>query len=1144
LAVTGDPLWRDSALTVARDTAAAVEALVRVGGHGARVAEAVQEIGAAPADSAELRARRAELVTRRAAGGPAEGQALVDGLLAERGDDGGWATAPRYASDPLTTARAIRALAAAGRPAEVAEAWGWLESAQNADGGWPWQVGGPSSTVATLEVLLTARLQAPNDFWAWPAVARGVAWALSRQRGDGFGDLYPEIVATALFLQLTLDQPVDPDLRHGAVTYLASRQQSDGSWQGSPYKTGLVVSAVAPSFLPDFGVEGSELSVEPESPYETEQATARAAIRNFGETSDAALVFRWRVLPLGSETPVFVLDGSAVPPAAGDVVTVEAELPSDFVPGRYRLRVEIDPDGLGGERSRANNRAEVPFTVRAHPPGVDLVLTDRDIAAAPDAVASSPQVLEVSGVVRNEGLTSAPSTEIAVYDAAVNPLGTGPAGRLGTVTVDVPSLDFAPFSVAVELTDARGHQLMVSVDPESRLDDADRFNQRATVLVPLQLRPDLAVVEFSAAPSALALGETTRLTAEIRNVGTVPLADFDVIFERAEGADPVLIQRLSVTGPLAPGGAMELTAEWSPNRAGVFELAAEVDPSGVTGDADPGNDRRQTTVDVAGSGLPNLRVTPDDLELDPVRPQQGQPVTFRARVGNPSAVDAPAFSVELWLDAPTAGAGGTRLVDEAVPGRAAGGGVAVEATVPVESFDERLFFAVVDPADAVAEFSELDNEAFLIARVDGLPDLQLSRGGVDVTPEFPRQGETLRFSVDVRNGGDQPAPASTLELLGAVDTVLLSAPVGALAAGEATLVDVEWDPAGAVGELGLALRVVGPPGFDELDAANNRVDVPLTVQDGDLAVARQIFSPNGDGVRDTATVFFRGGVDGVRLVDGAGLVVRTLDVTPGGQSAEWDGRDDGGEVVPDGVYRVRADLDGRQLETWAAVDNNLSAVGERLAEKLVVGFVEPQIPGDGPDAGRFTSRIGNPLTDEVYLVERRPAPGGGADGAALVRFAGGDLLDIGPYPDPSAPVRSASLAGDLFVIGEFGGERLLRYPGAVEQALSPPGGFGTPWISPDGRWLLWLSFFDKSLVLQELGGAGAVHDHRPTAGSGNPCGYSLRWTGRSRAVVSVVVDGGDAYFVEIDAGAEPPTFHAVEAEGAVDACGGGGFERG
>jgi flagellar hook assembly protein FlgD len=95
----------------------------------------------------------------------------------------------------------------------------------------------------------------------------------------------------------------------------------------------------------------------------------------------------------------------------------------------------------------------------------------------------------------------------------------------------------------------------------------------------------------------------------------------------------------------------------------------------------------------------------------------------------------------------------------------------------------------------------------------------------------------------------------------------------------------------------------------------------LGVPDADASVvsarvSRTYFSPNGDGVFDTVTLTWTGSgalvhvlVEVRRADQTTGQpALRTLDLgsrTAGADSAIWDGRDDGGTVVPDAQYLLR-----------------------------------------------------------------------------------------------------------------------------------------------------------------------------------------------------------------------------------------------
>lgn len=74
---------------------------------------------------------------------------------------------------------------------------------------------------------------------------------------------------------------------------------------------------------------------------------------------------------------------------------------------------------------------------------------------------------------------------------------------------------------------------------------------------------------------------------------------------------------------------------------------------------------------------------------------------------------------------------------------------------------------------------------------------------------------------------------------------------------------------------------------------------------------RTAFSPNGDGIQDDVAAFYTLSEDGrvtAALENSAGLVVRTLiqeqDQTDGQHAATWDGRDDSGQIVADGLYQL------------------------------------------------------------------------------------------------------------------------------------------------------------------------------------------------------------------------------------------------
>lgn len=79
-----------------------------------------------------------------------------------------------------------------------------------------------------------------------------------------------------------------------------------------------------------------------------------------------------------------------------------------------------------------------------------------------------------------------------------------------------------------------------------------------------------------------------------------------------------------------------------------------------------------------------------------------------------------------------------------------------------------------------------------------------------------------------------------------------------------------------------------------------------------LSTDQPLFSPNGDGRFDTVTAFYLLSEPAdvtAEVLNAAGQRVRLLaqdqPQAPGQHALTWDGRDDGGQMVPDGTYRLR-----------------------------------------------------------------------------------------------------------------------------------------------------------------------------------------------------------------------------------------------
>jgi hypothetical protein len=138
----------------------------------------------------------------------------------------------------------------------------------------------------------------------------------------------------------------------------------------------------------------------------------------------------------------------------------------------------------------------------------------------------------------------------------------------------------------------------------------------------------------------------------------------------------------------------------------------------------------------------------------------------------------------------------------------------------------------------------------------------------------------------------------------------------------------------------------------------------------------EYISPNGDGLQDSAHVRYETTVPvttEITLANEAGTAIRHLTrthVDPGVYSLDWDGRDDGGAVVPDGRFELR--VDGTEV-SHVIVDDTLPEVS--VAE-LAAGCMD--VPGElKPFGGGFDVNVADVNFVDWTLEERVAGSGDG-----------------------------------------------------------------------------------------------------------------------------------------------------------------------
>ncbi|MFZ5863148.1 MAG: CARDB domain-containing protein [Nitrospirota bacterium] len=874
---------------------------------------------------------------------------------------GGWGLRRGYLSDPLDTALALRALADVGQASGllgrridveirgtrylgVQPDIGLLLSTQNEDGGWGLKPGASSSILATAAVMRLGERYADSHLNA--ALASAFAWLSAQQRADGgFGDHASTPYETAEAALILLKTTFPKASLIAALDYLRGTQLADGSWNESVYQTALAIRALKTAELPNASVSASQIVMMPASPVEGQAVALRVHVAN-----DGVQEFRDVVVRIFDGDPAAggALIGSDVtipllPPLAQ--VPVEVVWDTTGLAGEHRIVVVVDPDNAIVEYNEADNRAEKTIVVRTPPVEPDLAVVTADLAFLPVFLQTIPQSEILSVRVTNNGQTAASGVVLRVYDG--DPATTGV--QVGETTVDVPGRGHAPASVSFDVTRTGSHRYWVVLDPTNAIVEADETNNRAAITLPVQSTLDFFVnpASVTLSQSPIALGTNLVVSATVGNSGTTDAfgVQLRVSLDDPAGAIDLGTQTLDL-----PSGAMRpVSITWRTSRAVTgAPVVIRIDADDRFPENSEANNAASVPLTVQGSTAPNLRVAYQDLVVS-APTDQGGTATISVPVSNNGFADATNVDVVFYEGAPEAGGvaiGATQRITSLAPGAQ----TLVSTTWgPIQAAGTRLITVVVDPVNALSEFDEEDNSAFVTAIVRSRPDLSVTGASLAFSPAFPRAGDVVAITASVSNLGDQPAsnvrarffdgdPASGGAQIG-TDQVIATIP--GLGQGQVQAAYTASD----LGTRAIWVQVDPLNEIVEQSEANNNASKTLGVQDASLYFSNVYFSPNGDGVQDSTDLFFRldgaQSVSSVRILNRHGGLVQTASMptpAPSSGSVPWDGTDDLGKVVADGEYTfVLVAPDGRDLASArAVVDNNALSVMDAFGTKYLL----------------------------------------------------------------------------------------------------------------------------------------------------------------------------------------------------------------
>lgn len=1020
-----DGHWQDRAATAVRDTAATIQLLQLADPDWPGLASA----------RAWLAARTTANHDQRSWQLVADAQIPSAPLTDAQSTAGGWGLAEGLQDSTLDTALVADALAQRGADASALQrALTQLGTRQNADGSFALAAQGRGRLLPTLRAArVFARSTQPAHLTIRDAATQ---WLASRQRADGsFADTgtafaEPTLADTIELYGLVGRLPLTSVAANNARDYVVGAQQTAGDWQGSIYLTATAALARLYDDKANLAAAGVA-DVMPADAIDGDVLTLTVRVVNAGARAAAASVARWYAgdpeaggVAIGAEQSVPAL-------AAGATAAVQQRWDSSGRSGPQTLWLVLDAHDDIAEQDETDNRIAIPLTIAGAPAQADIALDARLFTLTPGAVASLPATIQLSGSVRNLGSTPVTSARITLYEDGE------PRRTLATTTLDLPARGSAPLQLAFSATTAATLRLRLVADPEDTVAEARENNNDAPLLLPfgpsldLDVRDaDLALID--AAPPAQ--GRDVGFRIQLRNRGTLTANDAALRISVQQAASEETLFDGPIT--LEPGQTIERRHYWRAREPGAAVLRVQLDAAGELAELDESNNSAQRPFTIAAASGSDLVAVPGSLQFTPQPALQGAPLQASVRVRNGGADASGSFVVALFANDPRSG--GTRLAQTTISSLAS----QAETTATLTLADLALagdtpLFVAIDADQQVAETDEGNNLALQTVNVLPFADIAVASAAMQLTPSAPAVGAPQQVSAVVRNLGAQPAQNVVVRLLegGAESGIAIGADqvIAELAAGAETTLSWSWTFGLQPGARQLTLLADPARALRENQTLNNLAILPLALQDAGFYASERHFSPNGDGVRDSTALYFSrrgaGRID-VLIRNGAGRVVRRFDDVAGVDAASghrvWDGRDDRGRLVADGVYLAELWTSGSTTAEFAlTVDTDRSSLIAAIGTPLLHDVKLPR--GD-----EWFQPPATPVTRDL-LFARRYAPNATGFEATIVR---GNLL---------SGSTAAVMSSRWFV------EHVGRTPfNDVDGAL---GAVDAAQFSPDGRWI-------------------------------------------------------------------------------------------
>ena len=254
-------------------------------------------------------------------------------------------------------------------------------------------------------------------------------------------------------------------------------------------------------------------------------------------------------------------------------------------------------------------------------------------------------------------------------------------------------------SISVIVSTSGPHVVKVVVDPDNYIDESLENNnsRQETFTWGSPPKPDLIVSDIKISPTSPSAGQSTTITATLKNQGNASAGRFYLKYY----VDGVYQGEDDLTFGLSAGSSNDEDISVTVNTSGPHTVKVIVDPDNYIAESDDNNNIREEIYTWQTAPKPDLIVS--DINVSPTSPTAGESVTITTTLKNIGNVSAPKFYLKYYVDDVYQGE------DDLTFGLSAGSSNNEDISVTVNTSGPHVVKVVVDPDNYIDESLENNN---------------------------------------------------------------------------------------------------------------------------------------------------------------------------------------------------------------------------------------------------------------------------------------------------------------------------------------------------------------------------------------------------------------------------------------------------